>query len=272
MTNEKRNDEIDLIEVFLNIYIFFKKHFWTFVLSLVIGGILGYSTKFFATKHYESTMIINSYTVSEDILIENFNNINSIIKDGNYSYLSERLELDSTLLITLNDISAEQAYDEKLKKDKDYVYVHVKLSDNKILKDLSNGLLTYFEKEPYIKSEIETYEENNMSLIAKIDEEINKLDKLQDNLLNPVQSKSDVNIYNDQKSFQNEILGLVKEKQTREKYLKYSTPFRIIQDFTVFNKPIKKVKTYTIIGAFLGFFFILMFLVIRNINKTINKN
>ena len=42
MTEEKRNDEIDLIEVFLNIYVFFKKHFWLLFIATFIGGVLGY--------------------------------------------------------------------------------------------------------------------------------------------------------------------------------------------------------------------------------------
>jgi len=271
MNTEKRNDEIDLIELFLNIYIFFKKHFWLLFISAFIGAGLGYSTKFFAKKHYESTMIINSYTLSENILIEYFDNFNKLIKDNNISYLSKMSKIDSSKLRSLNEIKAEIAYDEKEKKNKGYLYVKVNVTNNEILGELSQGLLNFIEQEPYAKSEIDIYKENNNNLIAKLNDEINKLERLQANLLSPSQTKGDVNIFNEQKSFQDEILSLIKEKQSREKLIKFAAPFRIIQDFTIFQKPVRKTVTYTLTGGFLFGFLALFYLIFRNINKNIKE-
>ncbi len=272
MTTEKRNDEIDLIELFLNIYIFFKKNFWLFFIAVIIGGGLGYSTKFFAKKHYESAMLINSYTVSENLLIKYFNIIQSLIEDNNLSYLSERMGIDTLNLESLKEIKAEMAYDEKdERKSLGYLTVSVNVLDNEILLLLNNGLLKYLEKEPYIQNEIETYKENNLQLIEKINEEIKKIEILQETNLKQSEKKGDVNIYNSQKSFQNELLDLLKEKQNREKALKFATPYRVIQDFTVYNKPVIKAKTFSLVGAFGCFFIVLCFLIIKNLNSTINK-
>ncbi|MCB2195288.1 MAG: hypothetical protein KQH79_05475 [Bacteroidetes bacterium] len=272
MTEEKRNDEIDLIELFLNIYIFFKKHFWFFTIAVVIGAILGYSTKFFSKEHYESSSLINSYTVSDNILIQQIDNIQSIISDNNKRYLSERMEIDTVSLASINSLEAEIVYDEKDdKKSLGFVKVTANVTNNEILKFLNQGISNYLEKEPFVQNEISLFVENNQNLIDEIDKQITKIEALQDKLIHTAQSKGDVNIYNDQNSFQNELLGLIKEKQSREKFLRFATPYRIIQDFTIYQKPIRKTKTYTFISAFAFFMLALFYLIIRNINKTIKE-
>lgn len=272
MTTEKRNDEIDLIEVFLNIYIFFKKHFWFFTIAVVIGAILGYSTKFFSKEHFESSTLINSYTVSDNILIKHIDNIQSIIGDNNISYLSERMEIDSTNLRSVNSLTAEIVYDEKDdKKSLGFVKVTVNVDNNEILKHLNQGITNYLEKEPFIQNEISLFIENNKNLIEEIDKQIAKIEALQEKLIHTAQSKGDVNIYNDQNSFQDELLGLIKEKQNREKFLQFATPYRIIQDFIIYQKPIRKTKTYTVVGAFAFFMLALFYLIIRNINNTLKE-
>lgn len=271
MTTEKRNDEIDLIELFLNMYMFFKKNFWILFISGIIGGGLGYSTKFFGKKHFESSMLINSYTVSRNILMEYINNIQAIIDDGNSKYLSERMGIDTTNLINLKKISVEDIYDEKTKKSKGYLSVTVTVEDNQLLNNLGSGILNYIEKEPYVQSEIEIYKENNQNLISKIDEEIKKLEALQENNLNQSKNKGDVNIYNTQKSFQNELLALIKEKQGIEKRLQFKTPFRVIQDFTIYQKPIRKTVTYTFSSGLIFGFITLLILIFRNINESIKR-
>lgn len=272
MTNEKRNDEIDLIEVFLNMYIFFKKHFWFFTIAVLIGAVLGYSTKFFGKEHYESSSLINSYTVSENILIQQIDNIQSIIEDNNISYLSERMEIDSTYLASVNSLEAEIVYDEKDdKKSLGFLKVTANVDNNEIFNHLNQGITSYLEKEPFIQNEISLFIENNKNLIEEIDKQIAKIEALQEKLIHTAQSKGDVNIYNDQNSFQNELLGLIKEKQSREKLLQFAAPFRIIQDFTIYQKPIRKTKTYTLISAFAFFMLALFYLIIRNLNKTIKE-
>lgn len=269
MTTEKRNDEIDLIELFLKIYVFFKKHFWFLFICAFIGAGIGYSTKFFTKKHYESTMIMNSNTIPEKFLIEYINNLNSIIKDKNYMYLSKKMMIDSNLLLSINEIKAESAYDEKEKKNLGYVTVSVKVSDNQIIEHLSKGMLNYIADETYVKNETEIFIEQNTALIEKIDEEIKKLEILQTSLSKPVQNSGDVNIYNDQKSFQDELLSLLKEKQSREKLLKFAVPFRIIQDFTIYQKPVRKTVTYTLSGGFIFGFIALFYLIFKNLNKQV---
>lgn len=271
MTTEKRNDEIDLIEVFLNIYIFIKKHFWVLFISGIIGGALGYSTKFIGKKHYESSMLIESYTLSDNILVEYINNIQTIINDDNYEYLGSQTNLSVELISNLEHIETEKTYNEKEKKYLKYLKINCSSISNSIYKNLSNGLINYLNKMPYVQNELEHFVDQNNALIEKIDQEILLLEKLQNNI-SENRSKSGVNIYNEQNSFHQDLLGLLREKQRRQKELLYATPFRVIEDFIIYQKPVRKTVTYTFIGAFTLSFLILLILIFKQINKNISNS
>jgi len=269
-TEEKRNDEIDLVKVFLNIYKFLQKHFWVLFISGMIGGALGYSTKFFGSEHYESSMLIESYTLQEDIIVEYINNIQTIIKDENYTYLSNKFELDEDIIIQFKEIKATKLYDEKSKKELNYIKVAIKSDNNELYHNLSNKLQSYLNKEIYIADEIKIFKEQNQSLIGKIDSEILLLEELQrKNIKNSTNNKTGVNIYNDQNSFHKDLLGLLKEKQRLQKKLSYATPFRVIEDFIIYQTPIKKTVTYTLSGGFLFGFIALIYFLLKQINRVI---
>jgi len=271
-TEEKRNDEIDLVEVFFNIYRFLKKHFWVLFISGMIGGAIGYSTKFLASKHFESTMLIESYTLEDDILIEYINNIQTIIEDQNYSYLSEKLGLTKDTISKIKEIKANKLFDEKGKKELKYIKVAVKSDNNELYNDLSSNLQSYLNKEIYITDEIELFKQQNQSLIENINSEILLLEELQrKNIKGGANNKTGVNIYNDQNSFHKDLLGLIKEKQKLQKELNYAAPFRVVEDFIIYQTPIKKTVTYTLTGGFSFGFIVLFYLIVRLINRRIKE-
>ncbi len=264
--SEKRNDEIDLIELFLKFYIFIKKNFWFLFISGIIGGCLGYSTKFITKEYYESSMLVESYTLSNDLIIEYINGFQNILLDENYQYLNTKTGLEEIESEAINEIIAKKLYDEINEENLKYIKVSVKSNSNLLFENLSTGLLKYFISQKYVMNEIELFVEQNNTLISKIDDEIKQLEKLQQKTITQTPSKGDVNIYNDQKSFQSELLGLLKEKQYREKLLKFATPFRVIQDFTIYQRPITKSKTYALAGALILGFIAFLYLAFKRIN------
>ncbi|OFX22967.1 MAG: hypothetical protein A2041_00415 [Bacteroidetes bacterium GWA2_31_9b] len=270
MAIEKKNDEIDLLELFLKIYIFIKKNFWILFISSIIGGALGYSAKFFTNKHYESTMIIETYTLKNDILVEYINSLQDIIEYRNYDYLSSRFEIEKEKLSGLNKIEATKISDDKTKKDLEYIKVFTKSINRDIYNQLSAGIEKYLKSEIYVKNEIEIFIEQNNALIEKIDKEITQLEELKQKRISDSQNVSELNIYNERISSNDIILGLIKEKQELQKHLKFATPFRIIQDFSI-CKPIKRATTYTLSGFLLFGFITLGFLINKEISKKVNS-
>lgn len=269
MSTEKRNDEIDLIEVCLKIYIFFKKNFLILFISGIIGGAVGYSTKFYTKNSFESSMLIESYTLSEDIIIEYISNLQTIIADRNYDYLSAKTGSEKEILSDLEIISAERLSYGKNNKDLDYIKIYAKSKSNVLLSTLSDCLLEYLKQEAYVRNEIEIFIDQNNVLIEKIDTEILLLEELQKKNLTDAHTKPGVNIYNEQTSFHKDLLGLIKEKQLRQKRLKFATPFRVIEDFIIYQKPVSKNRKHTVSSAILFIITTILVLIVIELNKKV---
>ncbi len=271
MTTEKGNNEIDLIEVFFKIYIFFKKKFWILFIATIIGAGLGYSTKFFAKPHFESSMIVKSYIMSSNLLSEYIVKFQNLLNDENYKLLHEQTNLSIEELRSIKEITTEIPYDEKGKDELGYTIIHVKCIQNIVLDKLGNGILSFLEKEPYIKSEIESFKEKNTVIIDHITDEISNIGLKNGQVSSKISEKNKINIFNSNETFYNELIFLLEEKFQREKELNNASAFRVIEDFIVYNKPVKKTTTYTISGGLLLWFITLLFLLIRRMNKQINK-
>ncbi|MBI9052579.1 MAG: hypothetical protein JEY96_02095 [Bacteroidales bacterium] len=272
MNSENNTNEIDLIEVFINAYKFFHKHFWVLFASLIVGSAVGYSTRYIEKEHYESSMIIESYTLKDEILVEYINNIQRVINDKNYSYLSNKFGLSELEIIDLKEINASKIIDEKSKKELNYIKIIVKTNNNKLYNNLSDNLQSYLNKEVYITEELEIFKEQNLSLIENINSEILFLEELQrKNIKSNTNNKTGVNIYNDQNSFHKDILGLIKEKQKIQKELNFAIPFRVIDDFIIYQTPIKRTVTYTLTSGLLFGFIALFYLLIKQINRRIKN-
>ncbi|MEA2105573.1 MAG: hypothetical protein U9P82_02470 [Bacteroidota bacterium] len=264
MTEEKRNDEIDLIEVFTNIYLFFKKHFWFLFGAVLVGAILGYSTKFYTQKFYESSMLIESEILREDILKEYIDNIQSLKEDKNYNFLSEKMDIEPNKLINLISIESE------IIKDKN-IHIKVKAHTNTILQKLAKGIANYINKEEYVQNEIDIFKKNTRDLINKINQEIKKIEQIQANFIEPQNRAGEIRIYSQEKSLQEELLLLTKEKQKLKKAIQLAAPFRVIKDFTIYNNPKTKATSYTLAGALIFGFIAFLILIVRNINRSLKE-
>ena len=271
MTEEKRNDEIDLIEVFTNIYLFFKKHFWFLFGAVLVGAILGYSTKFYTQKFYESSMLIESEILTDEILMEYINNIQTLLDDKNYILLQEKMEIDSSELIDINSIDANFVYDEEEKKRLNYLSVKAITNNNKVLKNMDQGILNFIDKEEYFQNEIQIFRKNAQNLIQNINQEIHKIEQLQANFISPKNNNGEIKIYYQEKSLQEELLLLTKEKQALEKAIQLAAPFRVIKDFTIYKNPKTKATTYTLAGALIFGFIAFLILIVRNINRSLKE-
>jgi len=271
MTEEKRNDEIDLIEVFTHIYLFFKKHFWFLFGAVLVGAILGYSTKFYTQKFYESSMLIESEILTDEILMEYINNIQTLLDDKNYILLQEKMEIDSSELIDINSIDANFVYDEEEKKRLNYLSVKAITNNNKVLKNMDQGILNFIDKEEYFQNEIQIFRKNAQNLIQNINQEIHKIEQLQANFISPKNNNGEIKIYYQEKSLQEELLLLTKEKQTLEKAIQLAAPFRVIKDFTIYKNPKTKATIYTLAGALIFGFIAFLILIVRNINRSLKE-
>src|SRR6056297_2595347 len=298
MTKEETNEEIDLIEVFINIYVFLKKNFWLLFTALLLGAILGYSTKFLKKEYFESTMLIESKILDENIVNEYINNIHSIKEDDNLSLLSQKMDIEPKELKNLIKIKSSIYYkgeheaeddvkdnvkdnvknnnvkdgiEEEVEDQLAYLIVDVTANNNTIFNKLAIGISDFINDEKYVHDEIKSFKRDAQKLIHKIEEEIYKIEQIQARLINPQQKDGEIKIYYQEKSLHEELLSLTKEKYELEKAIEYASPFRVIKDFTVYQKPESNLTTYTVQGALLLFFIALLILMIKKFNQWLKE-
>ena len=214
MTTEKRNDEIDLIEVFqkmgngikslYNIFLnllysillfFIRKSILIFVI-IVLGIAFGFFQYKTSPRYYSSSLEASSNAISSIDLINYLNNIHELFKDNNNDVLQSKLELDSLTIENIKDVKAYKAID--LNKDGitdiidyDEIYetsdttisrsrfvIKVEVYDPKVFPTIQKSILNYINQNNYI-TEINTIRKKQLTeLIIKLNNEILSLDSL----------------------------------------------------------------------------------------------
>jgi subunit length determinant Wzz-like protein len=260
MKSDSRNDEIDLIEVFFNIYKFFKKNILILITSVIIGTALGYSYTFFAKEYYKSEMLTESYTISEELRINYIKQFQSLLDDKNYEILKSKTGLEVGDLKKIKEISFET---DGNNKDENILFIRSMVWDTTVLPKLAEGIQSYMNSFPYVKDEIELFNEKNESLINDINVFI--IDSI-----NPSERNYYVNDEGNDEFFHNEVLDLLREKQEIEKELDYAVPFRVIQDFTIYKNPVNNSKRNSTMGAVIFLFTTIFVLIIIQINKKVS--
>jgi hypothetical protein len=219
-------------------------------------------------------MIIDSYTISEEIRINYINQFKSLLSDENYELLSSKTDLEIPDLKNIKEIST---HTDGNKDDEDVMFINVKVFDTSVLPKLAVGIQSFMYSFPYVKDEIELFKVNSESLINDFEllkenskSLINNINVLVIDSINSSKRNYYINELSNDKSFHNEIIDLFKEKQKIEKELNYALPFRVIQDFTIFKNPVNNSLKHTLKGAILFIFAALIVLILIDINKRIS--
>jgi uncharacterized Fe-S radical SAM superfamily protein PflX len=138
------------------------------------------------------------------------------------------------------------------------------------IKVICNGIIDFLNDIEYINRQVNYKKKELTDYIAIIDNEISKLNNLQDAMLKNAQLASNLSISNTY----SEMLTLVERKRELEKELSGLTSFQIINANIVFDTSkssvIKSLLVFTFLGAFLGFCIAIFIDLKRKVNA-INK-
>ena len=122
---------------------------------------------------------------------------------------------------------------------------------------MAEGLLYYFNNNPYVKSYYEAYQNRNEAIISRIDEEIASLKNARNNQTNNSEF-SNISITNDrsESKLQNQIVELYKQKQDYIKEHTLLKPLSFVKSFSIPEKPEDmlwvRIITISLISFLLG--------------------
>ena len=214
MTTEKRNDEIDLIEVFqkmgngikniFNIFLnllysillfFIRKSILIFIIVILgLGfGLFQYKT---SPRYYSSSLEASSNAMSSIDMINYINNLNALFLEDDQQTLSKKLNLTLEELEQIKNIKAYKVidfnkdgvtdlidYDEKYKTSDTTIsarrfVIKVEIYNQDIIPSLQEKIGDFINSNKYI-TELNIVRKRQLSeLINKIDIELNALDSL----------------------------------------------------------------------------------------------
>ncbi|GEM_PF-3390961 len=268
MTN-KANDEIDLIELFIKTYLFFKKHFYHFLIIGLIGGIAGGSYGHFSKTNYESNFIGYTDIVSNEILIEQINNsIVKLCKNDNTESLAAILNTTPEVIKSITKIETFiPKNSNSVEKNITRFGINIQLDNTENFEIIKNNLYKTLINNEYLNKRYKIYIKQNHEQLTKLNSEINELDELQKEILNSSNVRGQVIVQTDKKSFHTEIMSLYAQKQEIERAIELAEPITVIDNFTTISKVEKNSLKKSIIGAFTLFFLALLYFAFKNLNK-----
>lgn len=280
-----------------NLFVFLFKYLWIgffqtmkffyknalYIGAFTVGGI-GIGLLFFVVneQYYASSMVATSNTLANADIISYIDNLDALCEAKDSVSLSQKLNIDVSETKKIKSIKALWAYDldedgipdyidydqnfemkdTSVRRIRDRFYVRAEVFDETVFSKLKQGLYYYIEQNPLVIEINNNRILQNKQLIAKIDEEIRKLDSLQkfeyfqkDRIV-PKVSENQLVLFTekDRRLYHNEIFELFKRKQDLEKNITvYPESMTVIEDFTPLSQVVDTHFSYMIRNGIYGF-------------------
>jgi len=270
-------DEIDLVKILTSLVMTIKNNLIAIIVAIVIGSGLGFGLYQTSPKVYESELIISSDILTEYVGKSVFTNIQKLISQENTTDVSELLHLSPSEISAIKSFELKGTTEkgDNLKDDDDTYYFNIKVKslDNTIWPKLQIGITTFIKNNDFVKVRVEQRKKYFISLIAKLDHELNDLEILKSKIMDGTFSGSkDGMVLLDPTLINSQIIGLTKEKLTYQNSLELGNSVEVIENFAAFAKPVGPRFLLSIAtGAVLGIFSFFAFLVLKSLRKLIRK-
>jgi len=276
------SDEIDLRKVFAEIGNFFQRiwngiiysiisfkrssvrYRYLIILLLVAGLLLGFFYRTVKAPVYQSSMIVRSEYLS-DLLLENaIQKLNSMLSDTTRMEISTFLNLNQSTAKNIASFTYEAVRSEKDVAEFEFIAeITVLVNDPNELEGLEEAVVNYFAELDYIEKRLEINKRNLNARREKLLIESEKLDSLKEIIYAnyvkmAVRDREGSNnvILNDAQvtnplDVVNQDLSLYNQRLNTEERLYLRPEFEVISGFTTFLQPASDNLRDTLIKAFL---------------------
>ena len=282
------NKEVSLQQIVSDIIMFIERNKKIIISFTLTGMIILVLFQKLKPAYYQTSAIVTSgisayerIPEDEDILnqrtaINLINNLQLDVEKEDYLSLANKLNFSDNLKDArflakqIKSIEAEPL----LRQDKDEKFhntpkfqINLLVRDANIIKNIQDGLLYYFNSNPYIIKFKDQYSASNAEVIQFIDDEIRLLRELR------VDNKSNINmntfsILSDKENMeiQNPIIDLVHKKQ-EVKTQDLFEPLDFVKDFTTTKVAEREVLVWGTTIGILSFFLSIIIAVFREVKQ-----
>jgi len=263
-------DEIDLLQLFLNFVLLIKKNFLLFLLFFMTGMLLGYVYSFVGTKVYESKMLVTSDILTELYVDEEGESLNHLLRENNTEILSASLGLSETEIGQVQSIDIEgrrEKVTSPLIIPTFLLSISAKVTDQEILPKLQKGIISFLENNPYVTTRVDIKRKTNLELIRKIDLEIQSLEAFRKEIYEgKFLEKSEGDLMFDPTQVNSKIILLTQEKLNYQNLVQLVNSIQVVQDFVKHKHPVSPNTAISLAaGASLGLFFVFVLLAFKGV-------
>ena len=259
------SDDLDLITIFHRAASFVRR-FGRLICLFTLGGALsGFLLFKIVTPTYSSTLLLHSFTLTNTEQIGIISNWNELLRHKEYQALSNRLNVDVTLLRKLRRLEAAETQKMFSPVNPNGFLVTALVKDNSILPKLQSGIIYGLENSDYIKARLTSKRANLKTLIARSKVEIAKLDSMKKRLEQSTSSGTGYLL--DVSGINTEMMALTEKMLEYEDQLRFANGVQVLHPFEKFEKPVSpKLFKSVVLGALAGFavgYLLSLFLYVR---------
>ncbi|MCU0439809.1 MAG: hypothetical protein MUC49_18115 [Raineya sp.] len=270
-------EEIDLIELVIKIYKFFKRRYKLMLITVMIAVLLGWiASSLLILPRYFSSMIISSRSLSASEVSGLISTLDELVKDYNvkeFTKLTKIPEKDFGTIVAIKAMPNRdfQKYVEKDVRKDSTVAISIDLTNNAQWEIIQNGIVYYLENIPYVQKRTKIYREGQEKLLQQVQKEIKNIDSLKKIIEASPNAKNTI-ILSNSGGIYNEAFKLHETEKNIKENIALSNDIHVIKDFAHLQQP-KKASVKETILIFGGVGFILGFLLalILELNRIIRK-
>lgn len=248
--------EIDLIELFLSLFLFIKKNLIILLLAFLLGGSIGFAYFKIKKETYSYSITINSMNLPKEIVFEEIGLFNEILLNSNGDSVFAEMNMPSSIIKKLKSVTTNSTEENSTR-----IAINIVAYGEVSEQEFTDVLKKYLLNNKYIQE-----------LMIQKKGELEETIAFIDNQLNNLQDKIEPNKAGTEYIFTDETpTDLFLKKNNYSKQLKFLAPF-VVENYPLLpklsgNGPI----AITIIGGFISILLVVLFFVFRYINSISNK-
>jgi uncharacterized protein involved in exopolysaccharide biosynthesis len=251
--NQTHYEEIDLVELLAKSIRALRRH--AILISICLGLTLGLAVWIWVTSDrvYESRMMIYSSILTQSYCEQLAENLNALVRDRNRPALASRLGLTEEQAAAIRKVEMEGALEGAVPEpDRWAIVVTVRITDNAILPDLQKGIIEYIAGNDFVKVRTDERKRTYEELIARVAEEIEKLEAVKQRLLEGAYTSPQGMVMMNPSEAYSRTVSLVKEKLELEEKLRLVNSVQLVEGFIPLNNPVSPRLSLLLVGGFVA--------------------
>lgn len=270
MPDQKKNDEIDLVEFFLRAVNTFRANFWLIIFFFLLGSVLGLVYFFSSKRVFENKMIISSGILTESYTKTLFENANRYVREGNKGVLAKQFNISDKAAREINSLKIETLT--KAEGESERLVIIVEVFDQQILPELQRGLIHYLENNDFAKIREEQKKSYLKQMLSSVEKEIKDMEEFKIKIFSGDFFRSNKgNVMFDPTTVNSKILELIEKKISYQNNLEIVNSVQVIDGFTQFEKPTRPRLSLSLMsGALVGLFFVGLLIAFKSIRKLLS--